>query len=272
MSAETPAMRAKFGRESYVSPNVRPGFFARVVPGLYFYARVIAGPARWLHSKAVKGQCDDVSWTLASARVADILEKTGCKFYVNGLQHLANVGEPCVIVANHVSTLETFVLPGIVRPLAPVTFVVKDSLARMPLFGPIMRSRNPVTVTRKNPREDLKTVLEEGSKRLRDGVSIIVFPQATRSPVFDRSHFNSVGVKLAARTGAPVIPLALKTDAWGNGKKIREFGKINPRLPARFTFGEPIRVSGSGKAEHAACCDFIESTFLTWQKKDGVNS
>ena len=49
--------------------------------------------------------------------------------------------------------------------------------------------------------------------------------------VFDPTLFNSLGNKLAKRNNVPVIPLALITDAWGNGKYIKEAGKIDPSKP-----------------------------------------
>ena len=95
--------------------------------------------------------------------------------------------------------------------------MVKESLLKYPFFGPVLGSREPIVVGRSNPREDLVAVLEGGEARLKQGRSVIVFPQSTRSSVFDPAHFNTIGVKLAKRAGVPVIPVALKTDAWGNG-------------------------------------------------------
>ena len=79
------------------------------------------------------------------------------------------------------STLETVILPVIVLPFRRVTFIVKESLLTYPIFGPIMRSLDPLPVTRTNPRLDLKTVLEGGVARLQQGASIVVFPQTTRT-------------------------------------------------------------------------------------------
>ena len=64
---------------------------------------------------------------------------------------------------------------------------------------------------------------------LRNGMSVIIFPQTTRIMDFDRKQFNSMGVKLAKRAQVPVVPIALKTDAWGVGKWIKDLPKgMNP--------------------------------------------
>lgn len=265
-------MRQKFGPQNEYStvpgPNAAP---PSSFPGLEFYLRVLFGPLRHLWWKASRNKCDDLEWNNASAWFGDILEKVGCHFYIEGLHNIYRSKQPCVFIANHMSTLETFILPSLIRPARKVTFVVKKSLVNMPFFGPIMRSRNPVIVGRTNPREDLATVLGEGQKILAAGSSIIVFPQHTRSLRFDPKLFNSIGVKLARKAGACVVPIALKTDAWGNGKKIKELGKIRPDLPIRFKFAPPLTVDGTGKNTHEEICDFISQNLAEWQAKDGIN-
>ena len=263
-------MRDKYGRgKTYSSAPHSPSRFVRAFPSLRFYIRLAKGPVQWLFRKGAA--CDDIAWVYASAWCGDELERTGGTIEIEGLDNVAELDEPCVFVANHMSVLETFFLPAIIRPILPVTFVVKQSLVSMPLFGPVMRSRDPVVVGRKNPREDLMAVLSGGAAKLANGVSIVVFPQHTRSRDFDPGQFNSIGEKLAARAGAPVVPVALKTDAWGLGKKIKELGRIRPDLPVRFAFGKPIKIIGKGKAERAQICEFIGDRVAKWKKEDGVN-
>lgn len=260
-------MYAKYGsNSSYATEN--PGSMARY-PSLAFYSRLLAGPFRWLAWRARRGRCDDFAWAWGSAWVGDILERQGCRILIEGMDNISASQEPVVYVANHMSTLETFLLPGLLRPHGKVTFVVKKSLVEMPLFGPIMRSREPVAVARTNPREDLEKVLREGSARLRAGFSLVIFPQSTRSHYFVRERFNSMGVKLAKRAGAPVVPIALKTDAWGLGGRVAELGSIRPDLPVRLKIGAPLKIASNGKAEHQAICDFIEENLTSWQNRDG---
>lgn len=192
------------------------------------------------------------------------LERCGARFSIQGLDHLRRVPGPLVLVANHMSTLETTLLPGLITPIKPVTFVVKESLLRGFFWGPIMRSREPIPVTRRDPRQDLETVLNEGVKRLQEGISIIIFPQGTRSEVFDPRSFNSLGVKLASRAGVPLMPVALKTDFWGNGKIFRPFGPVRRDRIIHIAFGEALPVSGRGKAEHEACLAFITGRLKKW--------
>ena len=257
--------------DSYHSAAVSPTARSGLLCSIQFYGRLFLGPVRWLCAKAAKGECTDAAWVYASTRVADLMEQAGCPLFIDGMDAIEAVEGPCVFVANHMSTLETFLLPGIIRPRRQVTFVVKKSLTTMPFFGAVMRSRRPITVTRTNPREDLAAVLNGGSSLLQEGISLIVFPQSTRSRIFDEHHFNSIGIKLARKAGVPVVPIALKTDAWGKGKYVKELGPIRPGMPVRFQFGQPMPITGNGKEEHAAICHFIRSHLQRWEQEDGVN-
>jgi 1-acyl-sn-glycerol-3-phosphate acyltransferase len=168
------------------------------------------------------------------------------------------------------SILETFVLPCLIQPYRDVTFVVKESLLSFPLFKHVMRNRDPIVVGRANPREDLRIVLEEGQNRLNANISVVIFPQTTRSIDFDPKKFNSLGVKLAKRVKVPVIPVALKTDAWGIGRKFKDFGKIRPANSVYITFGNPLLVQGSGKQEHQFIVDFIAKKLDSYVEKSEI--
>ncbi len=257
--------------KDYESPPMVPSFFDKTFPNITFYLRAFFGPVVSLCHAARVGLCDDVKWAQESVHVAKVLEKLGTHIFVEGMEHLVHVAKqsPCIIVGNHMSTLETFLLPGIVRPYMPVTFVVKQSLMRMPFFGAILATRNVIAVGRENPRQDLKAMLEEGQKRLESGMSLIIFPQSTRSTVFDATKFNSIGAKLARNTGCPLVPLALKTDAWGQGKLMRDFGTFSSKTPVHLAFGAPMYVNDNGKAAHNAVCTFIQEHLDTWRQHDG---
>lgn len=205
-------------------------------------------------------------WAESSFEIIHALENIGAFIEISGLENLKNFDGPAVFISNHMSTLETLVLPSIIQPLKPVTFVVKESLVTMPVFGPIMRSRDPILVSRTNAREDLKTVMEKGTEKLRSGLSIVVFPQSTRSSAFNPEEFNTLGIKLALKANVPVVPIALKTDAWGIGKKIKDFGPIDIRKKIHFTFGERIVVQNRGTEEHQNIINFITEHLDVWNK------
>ncbi len=110
-------------------------------------------------------------------------------------------------------------------------------------------------------------MLEGGAERLKRGISIIAFPQTTRTLSFDPVQFNTIGIKLARKANVPVVPLALFTDAWGNGKYLKDFGKIDASKKVYFAFGEPMWVQGRGSDEHQAIISFISRKLQEWKEE-----
>jgi len=106
--------------------------------------------------------------------------------------------------------------------------------------------------------------MNKGTDLLLKGVSVIIFPQSTRSLVFNPEEFNSLGVKLAKKAGVRIVPMAIKTDFWGHGKLIKELGPLDSRKAIHFRFGEPCGITGSGKAENQRIIDFIKASLDEW--------
>ncbi len=237
--------------------------------------RMLGGTTLWYHRRvfgvifkggrmARRGEWNRDSWQDLSLDMWRRVEGCGGRLSASGCEHLAALRSPAVIVANHMSLLETFTIPAVVLPFQHMTFVVKESLMKVPLFRDVMAGVRPISVKRENPREDFKTLMDEGPAVLAAGRSIVVFPQSTRSTVFKPADFNTIGAKLAKKAGVPLVPLALKTDLHGLGKWIRDFGPVDRDKTVHFAFGEPIEVEGNGRQAHEANVDFIAKTFAGW--------
>ncbi len=196
-----------------------------------------------------------------SHEVIELCESVGGRLEITGLDNIRAVPGGVVIAANHQSTLETLLFPTIMENLKPVTFVVKKSLVTGWAFGPIMRLFNPIALDRKEPKVDLDKVMKDGSAALQEGKSVVLFPQGTRCKGFDPSTFNSLAVKLAKRAGVPVIPCAVKTDFWENGKLVSTIGDIYPERTVHMSFGPAITIDGAGKKEQKQLLEYIDETY-----------
>lgn len=217
---------------------------------------------------AIKGAYDTKQWAQSSYDIQQYCEDCGAKFHITGFDNVDKVKDEAVVfISNHMGTLETMVFPCLIAPVKEVTFVVKDSLVTNPVFGPIMRARNPITVARSDSRQDLLKVLTDGKQFLQNGTSVVIFPQGTRDVNFKPENFNSLGIKLAQKAGVRIIPMAIKTDFWGNGKMVKDLGVANRKEPVYIKFGEPMEVKGTGKEEHQFCVDFIQKHLEEWNKK-----
>ena len=263
-------MKSFFPSDTYFTPSdTRRKFPNRLIKrsGLFFIIRflLLVFKTRRL---AVKDQLDRQAWAISSHSVMKLIENSGGRFHIEGLDNIRKAEGPVVFVSNHMSTLETMVFPCIIASEKEVTFVVKDSLINFPVFGPIMRARNPIVVSRSNSRKDFTLVMNQGGKLLEEGTSIIIFPQKTRRVKFIPNEFNSLGVKLAGRVNVQVIPVAIKTDYWGKGKFIKELGHIYPEKTIYMTFEKPMYIQGTGKEEHFKIINFISSKLKEWRDKE----
>ncbi len=235
---------------------------------LFFYLRVLKSIYKFNKKYASKGLYTPKRWEEQSFEILKTCELCGGRLEIRGLNNIRKaVNDPAVFVGNHMGLLETMILPCIINPIKKVTFVIKQSLTEFPFFGNIMNSTGPIVVGRKNPREDLVKVTTEGVNKLNNNISIILFPQSTRMPIFDKKKFNSLGVKLAKKGNAKVIPFAIKTDFLEQGKLIKDFGKLKREKTVYITFGKPLSVEGNGKPEHEKTIKFISENLKKWGAK-----
>ena len=252
----------------------RPAVLYSCLPGsrsVFYYISLLY---TFLHSTfpARRGTLDRPMWARYSHRCLRVVESVGGSVNISGLESVANQQGPVVFIGNHMSLVETLILPGIVLAFRDdVNFVIKEELRHYPLLGSIFKALNLIAVSRQNPREDFKVVLREGHQILSEGGSVIIFPQATRRAEFDVQAFNTLGVKLAARAGVPVIPVAIKTDFHGNGKWIKDMGPIRHQKPLYFKFGNPIPITIKNKQAHQQVVECITRNLTAWGGKTKGN-
>ncbi len=199
----------------------------------------------------------------SSMRVMDAVEKTGVKIHISGLDVLRNLQGPVVFAGNHMSTLETFLMPGIIVPFRPLCFIVKSAL-NQGFFGPVLSRLEAIGVERSDPRADLKAVLEQGQEKLGRGISVFVYPQSTRSLVFNEKKFNSLAEKLARRSNVPLVPVACRTDFYSPGRVIREMGRLRPERDLFFAFGQPLPTDLPAKERQQQLVHFLKTHLHEW--------
>src|SRR5215467_9122103 len=112
----------------------------------------------------------------------------------------------CVYMANHVSNLD----PPALIPNLPqrVSVMVKRELFRVPLLGWAMRKVSLVPIERRN-KESAIAGVRAAAEVLRCGVSMVVFPEGTRSPDGQLQPFKKGPFYMALETGAPIVPVTI---------------------------------------------------------------
>jgi len=198
-----------------------------------------------------------------------LTERLGGRIHVSGFDQLAPDAFPVVWVSNHVSSLETYLLPETLTIYSRLLIVLKESLAHYPCFGRVVRSLDPIRINRQNAREDLRKVLTDGQAGLAAGRSVLIFPQGQRTPQFDPAGFNSLGIKLAQRAKVPIVPLAVRTDYLGLGRLVKELGPVQPRRPVCIACGPLLPPEMDAREQQRACTDFISGKLCQWEQEDG---
>jgi len=213
---------------------------------------------------------------LTTARWADYCffavttaEGLGMNVIIDGFENRLAVKGPVVYLCNHLSMTETLVLPPVLLSFGPFSYVAKASLAHLPLLERAAEHMRMVPISRKSPREDLMNILRVGTERIQGGDSFLIFPQGTRSDVFSRQRFSSIGAKLAERAGCPVVPLVVDTRCQptrktGILKKVfRDFGSVDTSRDIRISCG-PAIPTGKAKEMHEAAFDWMAGKLESW--------
>ena len=150
---------------------------------------------------------------------------------ISGIENLPN--DPCIIVANHQGVWESLFMQTLVIPSASI---IKEELLYIPFFGWGLAKMKPITINRAHKLSSLKKVISKGSEKLNDGVSIIIFPEGTRSdPIKGINKFNNSYIKLAHENNCQIIPICHNSGKfWVNKKFIKRPGLI------KMVIGRPI--------------------------------
>jgi 1-acyl-sn-glycerol-3-phosphate acyltransferase len=113
---------------------------------------------------------------------------------------------PALFAANHGSALD---IPIVLAHLpADFRMIHKASLRRIPVVGWVLWLGGHVAIDRSNPFRARRS-LERAAGRLRDGTSILTFPEGTRSPDAAVRHFKRGSFVLATEAAVPVVPISL---------------------------------------------------------------
>ena len=155
----------------------------------------------------------------------------GVSWKVEGVENIPNT--PCIVVSNHQGQWESFFLQTL---FIPSTSIIKKELLLIPLFGWALRCMKPITLNRLNRVSSLKKVIKKGVIKLKNGFSIILFPEGTRiSPEKGIQPFARSCGLLSVKSGFPVLPICHNSGKyWKNKKFIKSPGEVVLRI------GEPI--------------------------------
>lgn len=127
------------------------------------------------------------------------------------IESLLELQRPCVIIANHQSNYDLFVIGGLIPPRT--VSMGKKSLKWLPLFGQLYWLAGNVLIDRDNPRNARRSLLAAASILRERNTSIFVFPEGTRHPGEGMLPFKKGAFQLAIAAGVPIVPLCVSSYA-----------------------------------------------------------
>ena len=168
---------------------------------------------------------------------------------VHGLENIPE--GPVLFVSNHQSNMDIAIICGFIDK--PKGFIAKKELKKLPLINKWITLAGSIYLDRENPRKSMEGILE-GIKTLKNGHSLVVFPEGTRSRGDKTGEFKSGSFKLATKSKVPIVPLTID-----GTYRVMEANKILIK-PSNINFyvHKPIYTDKLSKEEIAKLPETVE--------------
>jgi acyl carrier protein len=160
---------------------------------------------------------EKLRWSVMHRAVKFLADLTGTKIILHGLDNLLDKSKPCILVANHASYLDSYVLVAVINH--PFSFIAKAELQSKAVINILLKRIGTLFVERFNQQkglEDTKILYKKGVGR-----SLLFFPEGTFMRMPGLLPFRMGAFETAARIGIPVVPIAirgtrsiLRADSW----------------------------------------------------------
>ena len=172
---------------------------------IVFIFSLIAWPIEYLIGRFNPHARDISSLRIIQGVFKIILFLSGVKLTIKGRENILK-DEAALYVGNHRGFFDTIVsyslMPGITG------FIAKKEMGKVPFIRVWMRFLHCLFFDRSNPREGLATILN-GIEELKNGVSIVIFPEGTRNKGEGLLPFHGGSFKLADRSNCKIVPMAI---------------------------------------------------------------
>jgi 1-acyl-sn-glycerol-3-phosphate acyltransferase len=163
----------------------------------------------------------------------------GLDHKIEGLENIPDDGA-AIIMCKHQSAWETLALQQF---FPPQVWVLKRELLWIPVYGWGLAAMEPIAIDRGSASKALRQIVDQGCKRLAQGLWVVIFPEGTRTPAGSRQKYQPGGGMLASKSEFPVIPVAHNSGYFWPRNSIRKWpGTINMVIgPAIETLGKSAK-------------------------------
>ena len=161
-----------------------------------------------------------------------LCQLSGIQVEISGLENILQ-DRAQVFVANHQGFFDIFALSGYLP--VQIRWVAKASLFKIPFVGWSMKAAGYISVDRSNKKKAYQSFVATVEK-IKQGYSVVIFPEGTRSEDGTVGPFKKGGHLLAVRAKAPMVPLTLI----GTGNIIKKRSLVIKPGPVRIIISPPV--------------------------------
>lgn len=183
-----------------------------------------------------------------------LLWLTGVKVDTDGVENVLS-DKPQIFMANHQSDYDILIvlahIPGQFR------WIAKKELFKIPIFGKAMRNAGYIEIDRQHHENAMKS-LEEAARKIREGKSVVTFPEGTRSRDGKIKQFKQGMFYLAIQSGVPIVPISIigASEIMPKRTLMIKPGKI------KMVIGKPMDVSSYTVETRAELIDLVRGVII----------
>jgi 1-acyl-sn-glycerol-3-phosphate acyltransferase len=162
-------------------------------------------------------------------------------------------GQPYIVMSNHQSHYDVWALIGHM-PLQ-LRWVMKIELRKIPIFGLGCERMGHIFIDRGHPDRAYKS-LEAAGQKIRDGASVVFFPEGTRSPDGNLLPFKKGGFNIALTAGVPILPITVR-----GSRGVLPKGTVRVRPGTiELLIHQPVTLEGYSTENREALMERVKST------------
>jgi 1-acyl-sn-glycerol-3-phosphate acyltransferase len=182
------------------------------------------------------------------------LRTTGTRVRIQGLEQMDR-HRSYILVSNHRSSFDIFALLGYI----PIQFrwTAKAELFRIPFMGWAMSRIGYIPIERDSPKKAYRSMLQAAEK-VKRGVSIMIFPEGTRSLNGQLQAFKKGVFLIALKSQAPILPIAIR----GTEKILRKGDWRTTPGDVEIMIDSPIVTAGFTSRDEGSLSDNVRNTLL----------
>lgn len=181
-----------------------------------------------------------------------MMDSAGATMVVKGKENLPKKG-PVVYMATHKGLFDSPVMALVVENDFPI-FIGKDETKKMPVIGKWFDATGSIYLARDDMKQSLQAILK-GIDELKNGQSIVIFPEGSRMKGKEMGTFKAGSFKLATKANVPIVPIAIQN----THKILEEKGKIQ-KTTVYVNIGKPVDVASLTPEEKKKLPQTVENT------------